>query len=75
MAGSLRVVRDRTDVWELRVFVGRDSEGRVRHRQTTFYGSRRQAERELARLVAAQDSSPAPVPDGQSQMGTHDDHQ
>ena len=62
MAGSLRLVRG-ADVWELRVFVGRDSRGRVRHMQRTFRGSRRAAERELARLVARQDELPAPVPE------------
>ena len=46
MAGSLRLVPGRTDVWELRIYLGRDSEGRVRHRHTRFTGSRRQAERE-----------------------------
>jgi integrase len=59
MAGSMRLKRP-PDVWELRVFVGRDTTGHVRHRQRTFRGSRRQAERELARLVAEQDSLVAP---------------
>jgi integrase len=62
VAGSLRLVRG-SDVWELRVFVGRDSNGRVRHIQRTFRGSRRAAERELARLIAVQDEFPAPVPE------------
>ena len=62
MAGSLRLIRG-VDVWELRVFVGRDSQGRVGHMQRTFRGSRRAAERELARLVAIQDEMPAPVPE------------
>lgn len=42
MAGSLRLIRG-VDVWELRVFVGRDSRGRVRHVQRTFRGSWRAA--------------------------------
>jgi len=38
--------------WRLRVFVGRDSAGRVRHKNTSFTGSEREAQNELARLVA-----------------------
>jgi hypothetical protein len=48
--GSIRMVRDK-DTWELRVYVGRDESGRVRHRHATFHGSKREAERALARLV------------------------
>jgi integrase len=62
MAGSARLIRG-DDIWELRVFVGRDSRGRVRHLHRTFHGSRRAAERELAGLIAAQDAMPAPVPE------------
>lgn len=62
MAGSARLIRG-DDVWELRVFVGRDSRGRVRHLHRTFRGSRRAAQHELARLIAAQDAEPAPVPE------------
>ncbi|MGH9109456.1 MAG: tyrosine-type recombinase/integrase [Acidimicrobiales bacterium] len=61
MAGSLRQVTGKASTWELRVYLGRDAEGRVRHRHARFHGSRRQAERELARLVAEQDAEPAPV--------------
>jgi len=50
-------------MWELRIFVGRDSRGRVRHIHRTFRGTRRHAERELARLVVAQEEAPAPVPE------------
>jgi hypothetical protein len=35
MAGSLRLVRG-SDTWELRIYLGRDSEGRVRHLHRTF---------------------------------------
>lgn len=66
MAGSLRAVPGRRDAWELRVYLGRDHEGRVRHRHARFVGARRQAERELARMVAEQDASPAPVPEEES---------
>lgn len=69
MAGSLRLVRGKSDVWELRVFVGRDAEGRIRHRHVRFEGSRRQAERELARLVAAQDATPAAIPEEPRRWG------
>lgn len=56
MPGSIRMVRDR-DTWELRVYVGRDESGRVRHRHATFHGSKREAERALARLVAEVDAT------------------
>jgi hypothetical protein len=39
------------DVWELRASAGRDA-GRVRRRYSTFHGTKREAERALARLVA-----------------------
>src|SRR6185437_9750877 len=59
MAGSIRKRPDRgANVWELRVFLGRDSTGRVRHRQLTFRGSERAAKKELTSLVAAQDFLP-----------------
>lgn len=63
MAGSLRTVEGRPGTWQLRVYLGRDAENRVRHRHVTFKGSRRQAERELARLVAEQESRRAAVPE------------
>ena len=62
MAGSIRPVKSRSNTWELRIYLGRDSAGKVRHRHATFHGTRKQAERELARLIAEQDSKPAPVP-------------
>ena len=55
MAGSLREVRP--GVWELRVYVGRDAAGKVRHRHARFHGGKRQAERELARLVSEVDDA------------------
>jgi integrase len=64
VAGSIRQRPDRgSDAWELRVFVGRDSKGRIRHRSVTFHGTKRAAERELARLVTAQEAVPAVVPE------------
>jgi integrase len=41
-----------SDVWELRAYVGRDDNGRIRHRYATFHGTKREAQRALARLVA-----------------------
>jgi hypothetical protein len=64
MAGSLRQRPDRgADAWELRVYLGRDAAGKVRQRSVLFRGTKRAAERELARLVAEQDRAPAVVPD------------
>ena len=55
MAGSLRKRPELgTDAWELRVFLGRDKQGRVRHKSRTFRGSKRAAEKELRALLAAQ---------------------
>jgi len=63
MAGSIRERKDRgPDTWELRIFLGRNEAGKVRHRSVSFRGTRRAAERELARLVAEQDREPAPIP-------------
>ena len=59
MAGSIRPRPDRgKDSWELRVYLGRDSKGRVRHTSKSFRGSRRAAEKELSRLLVAQDFEP-----------------
>lgn len=69
MAGSLRGVQGRPGTWQLRVYLGRDAEDRVRHRHVTFKGSRRQAERELARLVATQDAEPALIPETPTAWG------
>jgi hypothetical protein len=64
MAGSLRQRADRgADAWELRVYLGRDAAGKIRHRSVLFRGTKRSAQRELARLVAEQDRAPALVPD------------
>lgn len=57
MAGSVRKIRD-PDVWQLRIFIGRDPAGKVIHTHQVFHGSKRSAERELARLVANQDAQP-----------------
>lgn len=69
MAGSLRQVAGKPHTWELRVYLGRDSAGRVRHKHARFQGSRRQAERELARMVALQESAPRVVEDEEKLWG------
>ena len=64
MAGSIRERPEiGPNVYELRIFLGRDAGGRVRHRSRTFHGTRRQAERELARLLVAEEVQPSVVPD------------
>lgn len=64
MAGSIRNLPGRgSNIWELRVFVGRDTNGRVRHRSRIFRGVKRAAEKELARLVLEQELQPEVVPD------------
>ncbi|MDQ6839108.1 MAG: site-specific integrase [Actinomycetota bacterium] len=64
MAGSLRQRPDRgSDAWELRLYLGRNAAGRIRQRSVLFRGTKRSAERELARLVAEQDRAPVAVPD------------
>jgi integrase len=65
----MRLVGD-PDTWELRVYVGRDNEGRVRHLHRRFRGARRAAERELARLVTEQEMKPAAIPDASPQWGS-----
>jgi hypothetical protein len=49
--------------WLLRVYVGRDESGRVKHRSRTFRGTRREAQRELARLVTQEVDSPSGLED------------
>ena len=56
MAGSLRLVKA-PDVYELRVYVGRDRSGRVKHRYERFTGNKRAAQRALAALVAEVDQA------------------
>ena len=64
MAGSLRKRPELgADTWELRVFLGRDSRGRVRHKSRVFRGSKRAAEKELSRLVLGQDFEPEVAPE------------
>lgn len=67
MAGSMRLVRG-DDVWELRVYLGRDADGKVRHRYVRFTGTRRAAERALARMLIEVEDNPAPVPTQESRQ-------
>jgi len=55
--GSIRL-RRKPNVWELRVYLGRDDSGKVIHKYATFVGGRREAERELARLSFELESEP-----------------
>ncbi len=73
MAGSLRQVPGKASTWELRAYLGRDPEGRVHHRSARFHGSRRQAERELARLVAEQGCQARVSVGGAETVGASDD--
>lgn len=51
MPGSIRRRGDRgPDAFELRVYLGRDHSGRIRQKSVLFHGTKRAAERELARL-------------------------
>jgi integrase len=49
MPGSLR--QTPSGAWSLRVYVGRDETGRVVHKSRTVHGTKRDAERALARMV------------------------
>jgi integrase len=66
MAGSMRLRRP--GVWQLRIYLGRDESGRVRHRNVTVEGTKRAAERELARLVADQERTPERSPRDDEQL-------
>jgi hypothetical protein len=68
VAGSKRLIRGK-ETWQLRVYVGRDSNGRVRHVHRTFQGSERAADRELAKLITAQELTPAPVSEAPTEWG------
>jgi integrase len=64
MAGSIRKRADKgSDAFELRVYLGRDAAGKIRHKSKLFHGTRRAAERELARLVTEEEDDPAIVPE------------
>jgi len=72
MAGSIRKRADKgPNAFELRVYLGRDPSGRVRHKSKLFRGTKRAAERELARLLTEQEEVPAVVSnDGKLGFGT-----
>jgi len=52
LAGSMRNRQGQENVWELRVYLGRDERDRVKHKSVTFHGGKRAAEKELTRLAA-----------------------
>jgi integrase len=63
MAGSIRPRPEKgRNVYELRIFVGRDARGRVRQKSKIFRGTRRAAEMELARLVTENVDEPVVIP-------------
>jgi integrase len=63
MAGSIRQRPDKgRNAYELRVFIGRDTRGRIRQKSKLFHGTRRAAEMELARLVTENVQEPAVIP-------------
>lgn len=43
------------DTWRLKVYVGHSADGRKRYVERTVHGTRREAERDLARLVVEVD--------------------
>jgi hypothetical protein len=49
VAGSVRTLENGS--WELRVYLGRDDRGRVKHKSRTFRGTKREADRELTRTI------------------------
>ena len=55
--GSIRL-RRKPNVWEIRLYLGRDENGKVIHKYATFVGGKREAERELARLTFELESAP-----------------
>jgi len=63
--GSVRLIRGQT-TWELRVFLGRDANGHVRHRYATFHGTKREANAALDRLSAEVQTTPTLQPDQRS---------
>jgi hypothetical protein len=72
MAGSIRQRADKgPNAYELRVYLGRDPSGHVRHKSKLFRGTKRAVERELARLITDQEDVPAPIShDGRLGFGT-----
>ncbi len=51
------------NVWELRVYLGRDEHYHIRHKSVTFRGGKRAAEKELTRLAAKYEGTLAPTPE------------
>lgn len=72
MARSTQLVGD-PDTWEFPVYVGCDSEARVRNLSRPFRDGRRAGERELAGLVSEQDTKSAEIYQPVDPVGT-DNH-
>ena len=54
MAGSIQQKTQKTNgTWLLRVYLGRTEAGKVRQRSRIVRGTRKEAERELTRMVTA----------------------
>jgi integrase len=67
MAGSLREVGD--GIWEIRVYLGRDASGRVRHRHSRVRGTKRVAKRALEDLLAEVRAEPESSVDHKPEWG------
>jgi integrase len=52
LAESIREKSGQKNVWELRVYLGRDEHDRIKHKSVTCRGGKRAAEKELTRLAA-----------------------
>lgn len=62
MPGSVRRRPERgPNAYELRIYLGRDHNGAVRHQSRIFRGTKREAERELARLMVDLEAAPVGV--------------
>ena len=51
-------MRRKPNVWELRLYLGRDENAKVTHKYAAFVGGKRDAEKELARLSFELESEP-----------------
>ncbi len=51
------------NVWELRIYLGRDEHDRIKHKSVTFRGGKRTAEKELTRLAATYEGTFVSTPE------------
>jgi len=68
MDGSMRL-RKAPDTWELRIYLGRTDQGKVRHKYVTFIGKQGEAKRELRRLSLEAAQRPAEKIDSSDRWG------